>query len=470
MAGIARFQEATAMKSSISMAVVITLVALFLPLLTTDDFRLTTSAAQDLPTDPVTIDFWWWGETEAPGSEAWLEAAQAAYTEQHPNVTFVNNLLALDALLPSYEAAGQAQEGPTIMYLWGGIYTMDAVWKGWIVPISDLVGMEEAQHYINKEEATWDGKIWSAAWYLQPSYPIVYNKELFTAAGLDPETPPATWEEFLAACDAFAATDTPLVGLGVKDTWGAGRFLLDSMAQQVTGVGEVLQAVTGETSFTDPQYVNILAHWQEMIDHGCFPDDVASLDMYTGQQLVPQGEAGLTFIAGSELASFVESIGADNTGLMKMPATGDGPFKDQLASTSQTLAVTSWASDDQKAIAADFITFLHTPEQLAAYFEATGVPPSDDRFDAALIEDPLVRQLFEWGTQNPAPQFENFVPFDIWLNGFNTAQVQMITGQIATAEDGAALTQDVADKWRQANRLLLEQYKQWAAQKAEAGG
>jgi raffinose/stachyose/melibiose transport system substrate-binding protein len=470
MAGIARFQEATAMKSSISMAVVITLVALFLPLLTTDDFRLTTSAAQDLPTDPVTIDFWWWGETEAPGSEAWLEAAQAAYTEQHPNVTFTNNLLALDALLPSYEAAGQAQEGPTIMYLWGGIYTMDAVWKGWIVPISDLVGMEEAQHYINKEEATWDGKIWSAAWYLQPSYPIVYNKERFTAAGLDPEAPPATWEEFLAACDAFAANDTPLVGLGVKDTWGAGRFLLDSMAQQVTGVGEVLQAVTGETSFTDPQYVNILAHWQEMIDHGCFPDDVASLDMYTGQQLVPQGEAGLTFIAGSELASFVESIGADNTGLMKMPATGDGPFKDQLASTSQTLAVTSWASDDQKAIAADFIRFLHTPEQLAAYFEATGVPPSDDRFDAALIEDPLVRQLFEWGTQNPAPQFENFVPFDIWLNGFNTAQVQMITGQIATPEDGAALTQDVADKWRQANRLLLEQYKQWAAQKAESGG
>ncbi len=434
------------------------------------DSSTAATAAQDLPTDPVTIDFWWWGETEAPGSEAWLEAAQAAYVEQHPNVTFTNNLLALDALLPTYEAAGQAQEGPTIMYLWGGIYTMDAVWKGWIVPISDLVGMEEAAHYINKEEATWDGKIWSAAWYLQPSYPIIFNKELFTAAGLDPENPPATWEEFLAACDAFAANDTPLVGLGVKDTWGAGRFLLDSLAQQVTGVGEVLQTVTGETSFTDPQYVSILAHWQEMIDHGCFPEDVASLDMYTGQQLVPQGEAGLTFIAGSELASYVESIGAENTGLMKMPATGEGPFKDQLASTSQTLAVTAWASDDQKAIAADFITSLHTPEQLAAYFEATGVPPADDRFDAALIEDPLVRQLFEWGTENPAPQFENFVPADIWLNGFNTAQVQMITGQIATPEDGAAFTQDVADKWRQANRLLLEQYKLWGAQKAEAGG
>jgi raffinose/stachyose/melibiose transport system substrate-binding protein len=429
-----------------------------------------TALAQDLPTDPVTIDVWWWGETEAPGSEAWLEAAQEAYTELHPNVTFTNNLLALDALLPSYEAAGQAQEGPTIMYLWGGFYTMDAVWKGWIVPISDYVGMDEAEHYINKEEAIWDGKIWSAAWYLQPSYPIVYNKEAFTAAGLDAEAPPQTWDEFLAACDAFAAQEMPLVALGVKDSWGAGRFLLDSLAQQVTGVGEVLQAVSGETSFTDPKYVNFFERWQEMVDHDCFPDDVASLDMYTGQQLVSQGEAGLTFIAGSELASYVESIGADNTGLMKLPATGEGPFKDQLASTSQTLAVTSWASDDQKAVAADFITFLHTPEQLAAYFEATGVPPADDRFDAEAIEDPLVRELFDWGTENPAPQFENFVPFDIWFNGFNTAQVQMITGQIASPEDAAAFTQDVADKWRQANRLLLEQYKQWAAQKAEAGG
>jgi raffinose/stachyose/melibiose transport system substrate-binding protein len=426
-----------------------------------------TALAQDLPTDPVTIDVWWWGETEAPGSEAWLEAAQKAYTELHPNVTFTNNLLALDALLPSYEAAGQAQEGPTIMYLWGGFYTMDAVWKGWIVPISDLVGMEEAEHYINKEEAVWDGKIWSAAWYLQPSYPIVYNKDAFTAAGLDPEAPPQTWDEFLTACDAFAAQDMPLVGLGVKDTWGAGRFLLDSLAQQVTGVGEVLQAVTGETTFSDPGYVTFFERWQEMIDHDCFPDDVASLDMYTGQQLVAQGEAGLTFIAGSELTSFVASIGADNTGLMKLPATGEGPFKDQLASTSQTLAVTSWASDDQKVVAADFIKFLHTPEQLAAYFETTGVPPADDRFDPAAIEDPLVRELFAWGTENPAPQFENFVPFDIWFNGFNTAQVQMITGQITSSEDAAAFTQDVAGKWRQANRLLLEQYKQWAAQKAE---
>jgi raffinose/stachyose/melibiose transport system substrate-binding protein len=346
---------------------------------------------------------------------------------------------------------------------------MDAVWKGWITPISDLVGMEEASHYINKDEATFEDKIWSAAWYLQPSYPLVYNKAAMTEAGLDPENPPATWDDFLAACDAFAEQGMPFVGFGAKDTWGASRFWLNSLIQQIDGVGPVLQAVTGEASFTEEPYVNFFNAWKQMVDRNCFPDDVASIDMYTGQQLVPQGKAGLTFITGSELASYIDAIGADNTGVMKLPATGDGKYKDQLASTSQTLAVTSWASDDQKAIAADFIRFLHTPEQLTAYYEATGVPPADDRFDPAAITDPRVAEVFAWATENPAPQVENYVPFEIAYNGFNTAQVQMVTGQMTTAEEGAAFAQASAEQWRQANRLLLERYKQWAAEKIAAG-
>jgi multiple sugar transport system substrate-binding protein len=449
----------------------VVLVALFLAILPAGRLAVSPSpvAAQALPTGPVQIDVWWWGETEAPGSQTWLEAAQKAYSADHPNVTFKNNLLSTDALLPSYEAAGQAKQGPTIMYLWGGIYTMDAVWKGWIVPISDYVGMDEAAHYINKSEATWDDKIWSAAWYLQPSYPIVYNREAFTKAGLDPDKPPQTWDDFLAACDAFQAKGMPLVGLGVKDTWGTGRFWMDSLVQQIDGVGTVLKTVTGETSFTDTPYVNFFTHWQEMVDHKCFPDDAASLDFYSGQQLVPQGKAGLTFITGSEVASYIKEIGDENTGVMKLPPTGDGVYKDQLGSTSQTLAVTSWASDDQKAVAADFIKFLHTPEQLAAYYAATGVPPADDRFDPDAITNKLVRQVYDWATQNPAPEIENYVPYDIAFNGFNTAQVQMVTGQIETPQDAATFTQGVADKWRQSNRLLLERYKQWAEQKTAAG-
>ena len=113
----------------------------------------------------------------------------------------------------------------------------------------------------------------------------------------------------------------PLDRAGGKDTWGTGRFWMDSLVQQERD-WTCLQAVTGEASFTEAPYVTFFQRWQELVAHKCFPDDVASLDMYTGQQLVPQGKAGLTFITGSELASYVESIGKDNAGVMKLPPTG----------------------------------------------------------------------------------------------------------------------------------------------------
>jgi hypothetical protein len=169
------------------------------------------------------------------------------------------------------------------------------------------------------------------------------------------------------------------------------------------------------------------------------------------------------------MASYVEAIGPEQTGVMKLPPTGTGKFADRLGSTSQTLAVTSWASEDQKEVAANFITFLHTPAQLTSYYETTGVPPADDRFDPNAITSPQVRQVYDWATQNPAPEVENYVPYDIAFNGFNTAQVQMVTGEITSPEAAAEQTQGVAEQWRGSNRLLLERYKQWAKEKEAAG-
>ena len=65
------------MKLSVRSRLVMVFAALMLGVLPAGRLAVLPSpaAAQDLPTDPVTIDVWWWGETEAPGSAAWLEAA-----------------------------------------------------------------------------------------------------------------------------------------------------------------------------------------------------------------------------------------------------------------------------------------------------------------------------------------------------------------------------------------------------------
>jgi ABC-type glycerol-3-phosphate transport system substrate-binding protein len=62
----------------------------------------------------------------------------------------------------------------------------------------------------------WNGKTWIYPFELR-MFPIVYNKELFTKAGLDPDHPPTTWPDFLAALEKLKASGTTPIVLGLKD-------------------------------------------------------------------------------------------------------------------------------------------------------------------------------------------------------------------------------------------------------------
>ncbi len=68
-----------------------------------------------------------------------------------------------------------------------------------VIPLDDYIGSDEGLDIDDFFDAfmsnsTSGGKVWGIPW--QRSTPILYyNKDAFAEVGLDPETPPATWEE-----------------------------------------------------------------------------------------------------------------------------------------------------------------------------------------------------------------------------------------------------------------------------------
>ena len=58
-----------------------------------------------------------------------------------------------------------------------------------------------------------------------------YNVPLLAEHGV---TPPTTWEELLAACDALIAADITPITTGNKDLWAAGNWL-SHLASRVVG-------------------------------------------------------------------------------------------------------------------------------------------------------------------------------------------------------------------------------------------
>jgi len=420
---------------------------------------LTPSPLPTQAAEPVKLVMWWWGEQEAPGAQKWLDETIQLYQEKHPNVTIEAVLQSTDSLIPSFQSAMAAQEGPDIQYFWGGVWTLEFVWGGGVAPIDDLIPAEELAHYINNFERTFDGKIWGVPWYLSGN-PFVYNPSLFEKAGLDPKKPLETWEELIAACGKLKAINVIPISGGLKDGWFGGWLYSILGRQPHDSEKDIMAAVIGKAKFTDPKHVEWWKRLAELRDAGCWNEDINSLDYQQGMDRFVQGQAAMIFGNDTFLKGWADTMGSwDNIGVMLVPKYAEGKMANQYIVTAQGLGITAWSRHKQEA--ADFLMFMHTQDRLNAWFKYTGVLPADDRLDVSLIEQPQLQQIYQWATTIPGPNLENFIP-TMMDEQANFAGTQLLFAGEKTPEELAQMTQDVIEKWASQNPEALENFTRWA--------
>jgi raffinose/stachyose/melibiose transport system substrate-binding protein len=404
---------------------------------------------------PVHLTMWWWGDQEAAGMKNFVADSVQKYEAAHPNITIDTVLQSTDNLMPNFAAAAKAEQGPDIEYRWGGIWNLQDAWDGNLAPVSDYIPQDELSHYLNASEDTSGGNVWTAPWYVQPSFPVLYRKDILQKAGV---AVPTNWDELLAACDTLNSKGiTPIAG-GVKDGWFGGWLYSIMGSQSLASINDLKEAVVGGKKFTDPEFAAWWSKLQEMIDHHCWNDDIGSQELYQAQQTWVNGKSAMTISAGTEVGNFVKKVGTDKVGVMAMPASGEGIGADKLGSTSQTLGISSWSPHKREA--ADFIMYLHTPERLAAFYKATGALPADDRFDASLISVPQVNDLFQMA-KDGSPYLENFIPTDLDSKG-NFEGVQLMFAGSESADQAAANMEKEMERIRTIQPDLINNFKEWA--------
>jgi multiple sugar transport system substrate-binding protein len=420
-----------------------------------------TSAPAPAETSPaaekVKLVVWWWGEQEAPGAQKWMDETIAKYQEANPNVTIEAVLQSTDTLIPAFQAAAAAKEGPDIQYFWGGVWTLESVWSGALIPLDDLIPAEERAHYINNFERAFDGKQYGIGWYLSGN-PFVYNPKLFEQAGLSTTDLPDTWDELKAACTKLnEAGIIPIAG-GLKDGWFGGWLFSIVGRQPHDSEKAFMEASVGKSKFTDPQFAEWWSRMKELIDAGCWNKDINSLDYQQGQDLFVQGKAAMIFGNDTFLKGWADVIGWDQIGVMPVPKYSSGKLADTYVVTAQGWGITSWSKYPKQA--ADFLMFMHTPERLNAWFQYTGVFPADDRLDTSLITIPQLKQIFEWDTTRPGPNLENFIP-SMLDEQSNFAGAQLLFAGVKTPEELAQMAEEVIAKWREQNPDAVKNFELW---------
>jgi multiple sugar transport system substrate-binding protein len=414
--------------------------------------------AQHARADKITLNMWWWGEQEAKGAKGFIAESVKLFEKAHPNFTINTVLQTTNGLYPAFETAAKAHRGPDIEYLWGGINTLSEAWPGYVAPASDYIPATEIKHYLNIQEDTYQDKIWSAPWYTQPSFPLLYNKDLFKKAGLNPDQPPLTWSQFMAACAALKKIGVVPIAGGLQDGWFGGWLFALLGGQNLDTAAQIQAAAVGKADITAPKYSEWWHRLAEMRDKGYWNKDIDSQQLYQAQDLWVQGKVAMTYTAGSDIRKFVNLLGVNRTGVMRTPVYGTGKIAHTFGSTSQTLAITSFSQ--HKAEAAQFIMFLHTPDRLAAFYRETGSIPADDRFPLSLITLPQQKELFGWMLHQGGPYIENFIPIELDSDGNFAGAQKLFAGD--SVDSVIALQAKVLDKWRHTAPGELMAFTRWA--------
>jgi raffinose/stachyose/melibiose transport system substrate-binding protein len=365
---------------------------------------------------------------------------------------------ATDTLIGAFKTAAQTKKGPDIATQWATLPTLTPAWTGASVPISDYVPKSEIANWINTDENMSQGKLWAMPIYLL-GVPFVWNKQMFKQAGLDPNKPPATFDDLLADCAKLKAKGITPIGMGNKDGYTGNWMFSIYGKQQLDDISQLQDVILGKAKFTDPKYSGFYTDIAKLRSQGCFNDDISSLDLNQGWQLFPRKKAAMSWTTDGNALAWAKTLGDKTIGVANTPKLGSGALADTYTTTQSSDAfITSWSQ--HKKAAATFLTWLHQPEQMRAWYEATGVFPADKRFPESMIKDPLAKQLFTLAKQKSVWP-ENFLPPQVDQNADLPAG-QMITSGSGTPQKAAALWDQVIQQWKTQHPDEFKNYEQWA--------
>lgn len=407
------------------------------------------------------LTVWYWGEQEAPGMKKFMDATVSAYNTagSDPAGPVKQVLQESDTLYTAFRTAAAAKKGPDVQFFWGGTQALEDVWMGNVAPLDDVLPKEVIEKIPadSRRETYWNGKQWGLPFY-EINTAFAYNKKMFAKAGLDPEKPPATWDEFMAALAALKASGVTPFGAGFKDAYLGGWLVSYFGAQQFDSVEDALAPFRGDVAYEGDKYVGWLDRVKEMIDKKYFNDDVLSLDLYQGQQLFESGRAAITNSVQPQIVQFQRKLGEDTVGVMLSPTWGSGKLATFFPGASQVLTVTAFSQ--RKGRAGKFLQHLHSAEPMKAMYADSGAVTPDSGFDPAWLNSPIDKRMAELKSGLPSIWFQYYYPFPFERDGVTPGVQQLFQGG-GSVGAGAKMMQDAIQKWRKAQGAQVDAYKKW---------
>ncbi|UCB56788.1 MAG: extracellular solute-binding protein [Candidatus Omnitrophota bacterium] len=269
---------------------------------------------------------------------------------------------------------------------------------------------------------------------------MLYNKDLFKKAGLDPESPPQTFSEFITAGKKLKKAGTQGLVSGWAETWMI-DCLASNFAFNIMGEKKVMRTYAGEVPYTDPDWIRVFSLFKEMADSGVLASGIVSMNNKDAEQNFANGRAAFAF-NGSWCVNVYKGMNPDlNYAAMFVPRVSDEYPMLIWGGAGSSFMVNARSENKEKAV--EFLKWLTDEKQQAYLAQDTNNLPAN-KYSLTNIS-PLLSQF--------AQTMENTTHPNIWprheksvvIEAFDIGIQSIILGT-KTPEEVAREVQEVKER------------------------
>ncbi len=236
----------------------------------------------------------------------------------------------------------------------------------------DLESFEDGASYIEERSGesaeqykSPDGGYFQMPWKSNPVM-IFYNKDMFTAAGLDAENPKlATYDDFLATSQTLVDAGVAPFAINPAPTSEFFQTLFDFTPLYAAATGGAGLVEDGEAAFASEDGLDVANFWKSLYDGG-----LAGREQYQGDAFA-DGHSAMSIVGPWAVSVYKDKV---NWGSVPVP-TKDGIAPEDTYTFSDAKNVGLYSACDNQATAWDVLKFATSEEQDGQLLELTGQMP-----------------------------------------------------------------------------------------------
>ena len=295
-------------------------------------------------------------------------ATSADFMAENPDIK-VNAIYAGNYNDARIKALAALQSGePAQLSVMFSIDIYELIEQDAIVAFDDIVSTDEEKAWLDSfyptlmENGKTAGKTWGIP-FQRSTIVMYYNKDAFREAGLDPENPPATWDEYVEAGKKLTKADGSQWGAMIPST-GYPYWMFGALTMQND---QVLMNNAGDTTyFGEPATVEALEFWKSLgSEHKIMPE--GTIEWGTLRQNFLEGKTAIMWHSTGNLTAVKKNATFD-FGVAMLPAnkrrgtpTGGGNFY-----------IFKDTTPEERVAAMKLIKYMTGPDVSAEWSKKTG--------------------------------------------------------------------------------------------------